>query len=138
MLEPLLVDTGYIIAIINDNDEYHAQAMEWSVRFDSHSLIITDAVLLEIGNALSRKYRKEAVEAIHTFQTADEVNIIHLNPLLFKAGLKLYETYQDKTCGLVDCVSFVVMREMNITTALTFDQHFVQAGFRIPDMRDDS
>ncbi len=32
--------------------------------------------------------------------------------------------------GLVDCISFVVMRERNIEAALTADEHFIQAGFR--------
>ncbi len=43
----------------------------------------------------------------------------------------MYESYQDKTWGLMDCISFVVMREMKITDALTFDKHFAQAGFNI-------
>ncbi len=30
-----------------------------------------------------------------------------------------------------DCTSFVVMKERRIRDALTSDQHFVQAGFRV-------
>jgi predicted nucleic acid-binding protein len=42
----------------------------------------------------------------------------------------LYKSHQDKAWGLVDCISFVVMREAGVNQALTFDQHFVQAGFQ--------
>jgi uncharacterized protein len=31
---------------------------------------------------------------------------------------------------LIDCVSYVVMRERGITEALTTDEHFRQMGFR--------
>ncbi len=31
---------------------------------------------------------------------------------------------------MVDCASFVIMRELHIEDALTFDNDFVQAGFR--------
>jgi len=36
----------------------------------------------------------------------------------------------DKTWGLVDCVSFVVMRDEGISSAFTNDRHFQQGGFR--------
>ncbi len=37
--------------------------------------------------------------------------------------------HDKKEWGLTDCLSFVVMQEMNITGALTTDRHFEQAGF---------
>lgn len=138
MSEPFLMDSSYVIALINIKDRNNEQARLWAECFMTHPLITTDAVLLEIGNALSRNGREKAIRIINHALTADEIEIVHLNPILFKAGLKLYEAYKDKTRGLVDCVSFAVMREMNLSTALTFDKHFTQAGFRIPNSSNDS
>ena len=92
-------------------------------------LLITDAVLLEIGNALARNYKAEASEIIDDFFRAEEVELVRLTPALFNAGFALYQQYQDKAWGLVDCISFSVMRQYHVIEALTFDQHFVQAGF---------
>jgi hypothetical protein len=44
--------------------------------------------------------------------------------------MSLYERAADKTWGMVDCASFVVMRETRISEALSADRHFEQAGFR--------
>jgi len=44
-------------------------------------------------------------------------------------GVHYNQKYQDKSWGLIDCISFIVMRENEITQILTFDQHFTQAGF---------
>jgi len=55
-----------------------------------------------------------------------------LTPELFESAFELYRRHTDKQWGLVDCVSFVVMRNQGLTTALAFDQHFVQAGFVTP------
>jgi predicted nucleic acid-binding protein len=55
---------------------------------------------------------------------------VHLTPRLFAQGFTLYKSHQDKAWGLVDCISFIVMREAGVNRALTFDQHFVQAGFQ--------
>lgn len=45
-------------------------------------------------------------------------------------ALTLYQSRSDKTWGLTDCISFVVMQQHNLTDALTADRHFIQAGFR--------
>ncbi len=36
-----------------------------------------------------------------------------------------------KDYSLTDCISFVVMRNLGIAVAYTFDRHFVQAGFAV-------
>lgn len=133
MFEPLFVDTGYIIALINENDQYHQQALALSEKYDGNRLVTTDSVLLEVGNALSRLARKSASLIINHFQTAEEVILILMNPGLFSFAMKWYDKYPDKTWGLVDCVSFVVMSEMQLSQALAFDRHFVQAGFQLAD-----
>ena len=128
MSSRIFIDTLFVIALINRRDQYHQQALELAEQFEGHPLLVTDAVLLEIGNALARGYKREAVEIIEQFLAAEEVEVVHLTPQLFEQGFALYKTHQDKAWGLVDCISFVVMREAGVSQALTFEQHFVQAG----------
>jgi predicted nucleic acid-binding protein len=94
-------------------------------------LLTTDAVLLEIGNGLARSFKKEAVEILDQLMVADELKIVHLSPELFEQAFQLYKTREDKKWGLVDCLSFVVMQDEEARSALTFDSHFLQAGFEV-------
>ncbi|WP_373507312.1 type II toxin-antitoxin system VapC family toxin [Thiocapsa sp.] len=132
MAEPVFVDTGYILALVNENDQHHAEALVLSERFDGQPVVVTDAVLLEIGNALSRMDRNAAVQIIQDLRDSPGATVVNLNPELFESAFGLYRRHIDKQWGLVDCVSFVVMRRLRLTTALAFDQHFVQAGFVSP------
>jgi predicted nucleic acid-binding protein len=132
MPESVFVDTGYILALVNENDQHHAEAVTLSERFDGQPIVVTDAVLLEIGNALSRMDRNAAVQIIDDLRESPGVTVVNLTPELFESALDLYRRHTDKQWGLVDCVSFVVMRNLGLTTALAFDQHFVQAGFVAP------
>ena len=138
MLNPMFVDTGYAIALINQNDQHHQQASQLSEKYEGYPVITTDAILLEIGNALSRVARQEAATIINYFQTAQESTVISITPELLNAAIQMYETHQDKTWGLVDCLSFVVMKQQQISVALAFDRHFIQVGFTLasclPDM----
>ncbi len=128
-MKPVFIDTGFLIALLNANDAYHLTANQLSLKYEGVSFLTTDAVLLELGNALSRSGKQRASEMIRYFQQAEEASIIYLTAELFAQGLQLYEQYQDKSWGLVDCISFVVMQELELTEVLTFDQHFAQAGF---------
>jgi predicted nucleic acid-binding protein len=127
-LADAFVDTSFVVALVNKNDQYHNQAIELASRFDKRRLITTDAVLLEVGNALARNFKPESIQIIEHFIAADEIQIIHLDADLFRRAFELYRSHGDKAWGLVDCISFVVMRELNLTEALTADRHFEQAG----------
>ncbi len=98
--------------------------------YDGEPLITTEAVLLEIGNALAREYKPQAVEVIEEFLASEEVEVVALTPELFAQAFALYRSHEDKEWGLVDCLSFVVMRERGVTDALTSDRHFIQAGYQ--------
>ena len=130
MSNQIFIDTLFVIALINRRDQYHQQALELAEQFEGKPLLVTDSVLLEIGNALARSYKPEAVAILEQFLAADEVEVAHLTQRLFMQGFALYNSHQDKAWGLVDCISFIVMREAGVQQALTFDQHFVQAGFQ--------
>ena len=48
----VFIDTSFVVALVNEKDQHHARASELSETFDGQPLITTDAVLLEVGNAL--------------------------------------------------------------------------------------
>ena len=125
----IFIDTHFVIALINERDSHHQRAVKLSEQYQGWSFVTTDAILLEVGNALGRYFRQSAIETIDYFLKTENAELVHLTPQLFEQAFTLYQRYQDKDWGMTDCVSFVVMREQNITMALTFDQHFVQAGF---------
>jgi uncharacterized protein len=132
----LFVDTLFIVASINPRDQHHQRARALALSLKHRPVLTTDAVLLEVGNTLTRSHRVEAARTIENLLQSEEAEVVRLSPDLFERGLALYKQHRDKAWGLVDCVSFVVMRQAGVTEALTFDHHFAQAGFR-PLMTDD-
>lgn len=133
MTSEVFLDTAYAIALSVESDEYHQRAEELAEQLEAEKtrLITTRAVLLEIGNALSKKrYRQAAVELLDALEQDLQVEIVLLSEELYERALELFRNCPDKDWGLIDCVSFVVMKEYGLTEALTTDEHFEQAGFR--------
>jgi len=128
-LKRIFLDTSHVVALVNRHDELHDRANELSAIYSSSLLLVTDAVLLEIGNSLARSYKPEAITIFDKFSISSDVEIVRLDEPLFNRALTLYKSYVDKHWGLVDCLSFVVMKENGVTEALTNDSNFVQAGF---------
>ena len=59
-----------------------------------------------------------------------QVECVPLTDELYQQAFELFRSRPDKDWGLIDCVSFVVMRQRGLTEALTTDEHFEQAGFQ--------
>ncbi len=130
----LFLDTSYVIALASAKDEFHAAAvlLAQQTAESGAKIVTTRAVLLEVGNALSgRQHRATAAALLDALDTDPNIGIIPLTEALYRLAFDLYRDRTDKTWGLVDCVSFVVMAERGLTAALTADQHFQQAGFRV-------
>lgn len=134
MTTELFLDASYAIALSSATDRHHEKAVELASQIEANNsgLTTTRAVILEIGNALSRlRYRMVAVTLLDAIENDSSVEIVALSEDLYSQGLELYRRHQDKEWGLTDCISFAVMRERSITDALTADDHFRQAGFRV-------
>jgi len=92
----IFIDTSFIIALINERDRYHTQALDLSDRYIDQALAITDAVLLEIANSLARRYKNEAIELIEQFLDSEDVEVLCLTPEIFVRAFGLYKTRPDK------------------------------------------
>ncbi len=129
MSPPIFIDTSYILALVNTVDEYHDRAALASLHVTS-PLLTTEAVLIEIGNALARvRWRALGVATINDLRHDPNIEIVSVDTTLFERALALYDQRPDKEWGLTDCISFVVMQERQVTQVLTTDHHFTQAGF---------
>ena len=128
--EQRFIDTGFWLALIDPGDQYHGRALAIS-RTTTGRFLTTEAVLVEIGNALAReRWRSRAAALLAEIYATPTIEVVPVSSDLLRGALDLYGARTDKEWGLTDCISFVVMQERGITEALAADQHFVQAGFR--------
>lgn len=129
--ERLLLDTAFVQALLNRNDQYHARAAAILPRVRAAAEVwITEAVLVEIGNALSDYDREGAARFIERCYRTPNIRTVSVDTALLRRALDLYRRRRDKEWGLTDCISMIVMQERELSEVVTADHHFVQAGYR--------
>jgi uncharacterized protein len=132
---PILVDTGYLVALINKKDSLHSQAKDLALGWEKsgQTLVTTDAVLIEFANFFARSPLRGLASSWQRRlrQRLPGWTIERLTPQLLDRAESRYAAHPDKTWSLTDCLSMEVMLDHAASEAATPDRHFVQAGFRI-------
>lgn len=126
------LDSGYLIALDVENDQHHDEASKhWASVFEVPLILVTTSYVLdEVVTFLnSRRQHPKAIRIGDNLQRASNIQLIHVDENLFREGWDYFKQHGDKGFSLTDCISFVVMKQLGIAAALTFDKHFAQAGF---------
>ena len=128
-MREVFADTYFYLAVLNARDAAHARAMDLSKTLGT-STVTTAWVLTELGDGMASVDARPAfLKLVASLSKNPLCCIVPPSKPLFERGLALYSERPDKEWSLTDCISFVVMRERNISEALTGDHHFEQAGF---------
>ena len=133
MHSEVFLDTSFAIALSAPSDRLHDRALHLAQMLQAAEtrLVTTQAVMLEIGNALSQlPYRQAAIVLLNSLVADSKVEIVPLSQELYERAFQLYCDRTEKEWRFGDCISFIVMQYSGITEALTSDEHFQQAGFR--------
>ncbi|MEO8073455.1 MAG: PIN domain-containing protein [Acidobacteriota bacterium] len=130
----IFVDTSGWGNLVDTLQEFHAEtrAIYLSAKQDGSRLVTTNYVIAELVALLSsplRIPRVKSIKFIESIKISSLVDTVHIDEYLDAKAWELLTNRTDKNWSLVDCSSFIVMREHRIVESLTTDHHFEQAGF---------
>jgi predicted nucleic acid-binding protein len=126
----VFLDSVGLIAKWDTNDQWHAlaDAAYQQIVVQHHSVLTTTFILLECGNTAARRtFRSDVCALRQALELRNELIVPTEDD--WKDAWAAYERGNAAQAGIVDHVSFVVMRRLGITEAFTNDRHFQAAGF---------
>lgn len=126
----VFLDTVGLLAIWDADDQWHRAASEANARLDPGraDLFSTTFVLAECGNAAARKPYRLAVDRLR-LQLESWNTLIVPSGEDWQAAWEAYRRGDAAGAGIVDQLSFTVMRRYGLARAFTNDRHFRAAGF---------
>ncbi|HEV2317735.1 MAG TPA: PIN domain-containing protein [Thermoplasmata archaeon] len=131
----IFVDTSAWLAVYNVQDGNHAPAVEHLRELltgRAGRLVTTDFVLDESLTLIRKRAGSEVVrEFTQRLASSRSVQEIGVTPEHYRSALTMFLDQGPSAWSLTDCTSFVVMRELGIAAAFTFDADFRAAGFEV-------
>ena len=133
MIQSLFLDTSFIIALEDADDENHGKAILFWKSFikKPRPLITTTYIFDETVTFLRKRLGfDKAMEVGNRILSSQSLEVIHISKEDFEKGWEIFLFYKDKNFSFTDCLSFFIMRKMGLKEVLSFDQHFQQMGFK--------
>jgi uncharacterized protein len=127
---PVFLDTVGLIALWDNTDQWHEVAQRAYVALKSSTFIgiTTNMVLIECANAAARRPYRQDVNLLRKELIANG-GLIAVTEADWEQAWLAYDNGEAAVAGIVDQISFVIMRRLGLTRAFTNDRHFVAAGF---------
>jgi uncharacterized protein len=132
MAEKVFVDSSAFFALMVECDPLHSQMTDAFNVFRAAKTrwVTTDYILDETATLLTaRGYHPMAVALLNLPGKTHALQIDWMDPQRFSKTRGLFAKYKDQGFSFTDCFSFVLMRELKISKALTKDSHFKVMGF---------
>ena len=125
----VFLDTVGLLAVWDESDQWHraAQACFAELVDCQADLVTSNFVLLECGNAAARRPYRCAVSRLRKQMEPGRRLIVPTNED-WQAAWLAYEHGEAGSAGIVDHVSFAIMRRLGISKAFNNDGHFRAAG----------
>lgn len=133
MARDTFIDSSGFFALLCTDDARHKAAQVWldDIRSRSGSAVTTDYILDETATLLkARGGGHRLAEFFQFVNSSHAIRIEWMHPARFTKATEFLLRHADHGYSFTDCVSFVVMRELRLTDALTTDKHFDEAGFK--------
>lgn len=126
----VFIDTSAFYALLDRDDENHRKAKNaWADLLKNGDTLVTNNYVLVETFALIQ--HRLGVNAVRGFQNdiLPLVNIEFVVPELHRSGVSALLAASRRNLSLVDCISFEMMRTLEVKMAFAFDPHFKEQGF---------
>lgn len=131
------VDTSALYALLDRDDQNHAEASQtWSGLLDSgETLVTSNYVVVESCALVQHRLGSDAVQVLLE-ELLPLIEVRWVDREIHAHAVTALLAARRRKLSLVDCSSFAVLRDVGSDSAFAFDQHFTEAGFRLPGQDD--
>ncbi len=128
----VFLDTVGLLALWDEGDQWHAAAADAFAQAhrQPHPTAHHNFILLECDNAAARRPYRRGVNALRQV-LLQRGELTTPSEQDWQLAWEAFDRGESGGAGIVDHVSFVVMRRLDIKRVFSNDKHFAAAGFQV-------
>lgn len=121
----IVVDTGFLVALLDADDRHHERCTTWLVANDE-ALVVPVPVVTEACYFVERDGGPETEAAfLESFGPGETFEMAEVRPRDWIRVVELIRTYADLPLGVVDASVVVIAERLGVTEIATLDhRHF--------------
>jgi predicted nucleic acid-binding protein len=136
----LFLDTSALVAVWHKRDGHHERAARFldECLRDGTVFVTTDYVFDEVVTFLRRRGGHAlAVRVGEALRASRQVRVLEVQAPVRDRAWEVFVRHEDQELSFTDCVSFAVMRALDLREVFSFDRDFAAMGFLLlPTPRD--
>ena len=118
----IFIDTSYLLAIVNDKDQWHNKAINLTPKIKKSEKIISNIIITETLNGLTGLFNGKQIRQFYEILTNTH-SVYNETKEIYKQAITIAEKY-DGTIGYADCTSIAIMNKLKIYEIISFDEDF--------------
>ena len=128
--QAVFTDTSAFYALMDRSDQHHEQARDHfgMLLENEYELTTSNYVVVETTALLQNRLGFGAADLWYR-DILGIVDVLWIEPLSHELAFELWLSLGRRKLSLVDCTSFIVMRQHKIGSVYGFDRHFKEHGF---------
>lgn len=129
----VFVDTGVIVALLNERDPRHGDARSaWGdVLAGRHGRAFTSDYVLDEAVTLARRRTRSHEAGVRVLdfllgrnETPRYLDLLMVTGPLLRSAIQVFERYGDKELGFTDAATVALVQKRHIDRVLSFDRDF--------------
>jgi predicted nucleic acid-binding protein len=132
----VFADTSAFYAYLDKRDEHHSEAKQifFSLLQSSSEIYTSNYAIVETISLVQRRLGFEAVKGFVDF-IIPFLDVHFVDEELHLQGMETFLNEGKRNLSVVDCTSFVLMKQLELRKVFAFDKHFEEQGFELVELK---
>jgi len=127
-------DTSFFFALVAKQDPAHQPAVvAYEKLLRARGRVVTSDYIIDETLTLTKARIdvEKSIALLDRIEISEAIDFEEVDATRFASAKTYFRKHSDHGYSFTDCTSFIIMRELHVSAALTTDRRFREAGYEV-------